>query len=52
MLINLQRINHACRPNAYYRFDDYSLKFDAFALKKIQPGEEITFCCEFFIIYS
>ncbi|KAF2646373.1 SET domain-containing protein [Massarina eburnea CBS 473.64] len=37
------RINHACRPNAYYRFDDYTLNFDVFALKDLKPGEELTF---------
>ncbi|KAJ4290422.1 hypothetical protein N0V90_010638 [Kalmusia sp. IMI 367209] len=38
-----KRINHACRPNAYYRFDDFTLNFDVFSLKDIRPGEEITF---------
>ncbi|KAF2251968.1 SET domain-containing protein [Trematosphaeria pertusa] len=37
------RINHACRPNAYYRFDDFTLNFDVFALRDIKPGEELTF---------
>ncbi|KAF1958018.1 SET domain-containing protein [Byssothecium circinans] len=37
------RINHACRPNAYYRFDDYTLNLDVFALKDIKAGEELTF---------
>ncbi|KAF1921550.1 hypothetical protein BDU57DRAFT_545010 [Ampelomyces quisqualis] len=38
----IARINHACRPNAMWRFNDYTLAFDVFALKEIQPGEEIT----------
>ncbi|KAH7355791.1 hypothetical protein BKA66DRAFT_502655 [Pyrenochaeta sp. MPI-SDFR-AT-0127] len=36
------RINHACRPNALWRFNDYTLAFDVFALRDIKPGEEIT----------
>ncbi|KAH8725812.1 hypothetical protein GQ44DRAFT_680548 [Phaeosphaeriaceae sp. PMI808] len=36
------RINHACRPNASWRFNDYTLAFDVFALKELKPGEEIT----------
>ncbi|KAF1941455.1 SET domain-containing protein [Clathrospora elynae] len=36
------RINHACRPNTLWRFDDYTLSFEVFALKDIKPGEEIT----------
>lgn len=36
------RINHACRPNAIWRFNDYTLAFDVVALKDITPGEEIT----------
>ncbi|KAJ4362403.1 hypothetical protein N0V83_010496 [Neocucurbitaria cava] len=36
------RINHACRPNALWRFNDYTLGFEVFALKDIKPGEEIT----------
>ncbi|KAH5720389.1 hypothetical protein HBI20_103840 [Parastagonospora nodorum] len=38
----IARINHACRPNAAWRFNDYTLAFDLFALKEIKPGEEIT----------
>jgi hypothetical protein len=41
-----QRINHACRPNALWRFNDYTLTFDVFALKDLQPGEEITLSCK------
>ncbi|KAI4932972.1 hypothetical protein J4E85_003375 [Alternaria conjuncta] len=36
------RINHACRPNTLWRFDDYTLSFEVFALRDIKPGEEIT----------
>ncbi|KAL6709226.1 hypothetical protein ACN47E_002042 [Coniothyrium glycines] len=36
------RINHACRPNASWRFNDYTLAVEVFALKHIKPGEEIT----------
>ncbi|KAH7384133.1 hypothetical protein DE146DRAFT_727354 [Phaeosphaeria sp. MPI-PUGE-AT-0046c] len=35
------RINHACRPNALWRFNDYTLEFDVFALKELKPGDEI-----------
>jgi hypothetical protein len=45
-LIVTQRINHACRPNAYYRFNDYTLNFDVFALRDVQPGDELTFSCK------
>ncbi|KAF2026862.1 hypothetical protein EK21DRAFT_102934 [Setomelanomma holmii] len=31
------RINHACRPNAMWRFNDYTLAFDVVALKDIKP---------------
>ncbi|KAL5115573.1 hypothetical protein ACEQ8H_006549 [Pleosporales sp. CAS-2024a] len=37
-----ERINHACRPNAAWRFNDHTLALDVFALKDIKPGEEIT----------
>ncbi|KAF2851546.1 SET domain-containing protein [Plenodomus tracheiphilus IPT5] len=36
------RINHACRPNALWRFDDYTMSLEVFALKDMTPGEEIT----------
>ncbi|EMD65215.1 hypothetical protein COCSADRAFT_160188 [Bipolaris sorokiniana ND90Pr] len=38
----IARINHACRPNTLWRFNDYTLTFEVFALKDIKPGEEIT----------
>ncbi|KAF2438986.1 SET domain-containing protein [Karstenula rhodostoma CBS 690.94] len=37
------RINHACRPNAYYRFSDATLTLTVFALAPIPPGHELTF---------
>lgn len=46
MLTSIQRINHACRPNTLWRFDDYTLSFEVFALKDIKPGEEITRSCK------
>ncbi|KAF2873778.1 hypothetical protein BDV95DRAFT_541144 [Massariosphaeria phaeospora] len=36
------KINHACRPNAHKRFDDFTLGSDIFAMKDIKKGEEIT----------
>jgi SET domain-containing protein len=41
-----QRINHACRPNTAYRFNDHTLNFDVFALKPIKPNEELTYICK------
>ncbi|KAF2468943.1 SET domain-containing protein, partial [Lindgomyces ingoldianus] len=37
------RINHACRPNSYYRFDSKTLNLEVFALHNIKAGEELTF---------
>ncbi|PVI04231.1 SET domain-containing protein [Periconia macrospinosa] len=37
------RVNHACRPNAHYRFDDTTLNLDVSALTDIKSGEELTF---------
>lgn len=33
----------ANKHSSYYRFDDYTLTLDSFALKDIKPGEEITY---------
>lgn len=33
-------LNHSCDPNAYINFEDLTLR----ALRKIESGEEITFC--------
>ncbi|CAK7226248.1 hypothetical protein SBRCBS47491_006167 [Sporothrix bragantina] len=38
----LSRINHACNPNAYYRFSHRTLTIEVVAYRDIQPGEEIT----------
>ncbi|ERT00888.1 hypothetical protein HMPREF1624_02122 [Sporothrix schenckii ATCC 58251] len=38
----LSRINHACNPNAYYRFSHRTLSIEVVAYRDIQPGEEIT----------
>jgi hypothetical protein len=37
------RVNHACRPNTYYRFDDYTLTLDFFPLRDIEAGEELSY---------
>ncbi|KAF1837754.1 SET domain-containing protein [Decorospora gaudefroyi] len=42
LIPEVARINHACRPNTSWRFDDYTLSFEIFALRDIKPGEEIT----------
>ncbi|KAF1994318.1 SET domain-containing protein [Amniculicola lignicola CBS 123094] len=36
------RINHACRPNAFYRFNDQTLQFEEFVLVDIPQGQELT----------
>lgn len=41
------RVNHACRPNTFYRFDDYTLTLDFFALRDIEPGEELSYTYAF-----
>ncbi|EPE10703.1 mannose-6-phosphate isomerase-like protein [Ophiostoma piceae UAMH 11346] len=38
----LSRINHACNPNAYYRFSPRTLAIEVVAYRNIQPNEEIT----------
>ncbi|KAF2200361.1 SET domain-containing protein [Delitschia confertaspora ATCC 74209] len=40
------RINHACRPNSYYRFNTTTLLLEVFALRDIDDGEELTFSCK------
>ncbi|KAF2838647.1 SET domain-containing protein [Patellaria atrata CBS 101060] len=42
ILPEVARINHDCRPNSAYRFDDTTLKHEVFAIRDIKPGEEIT----------
>ncbi|KAF2672451.1 SET domain-containing protein [Microthyrium microscopicum] len=36
------RINHDCRPNAYYRYDEDMMTHVVWALRDIEAGEEIT----------
>ncbi|KAF2264739.1 SET domain-containing protein [Lojkania enalia] len=36
------RINHACRPNSYYRFDDLSMRFEVFTLRNVSVGDELS----------
>ncbi|KAF2402643.1 SET domain-containing protein [Trichodelitschia bisporula] len=38
----ISRLNHACRPNAHYVFDNTTLTHRVHALRTIQPGEELT----------
>ncbi|SPO00215.1 uncharacterized protein DNG_03062 [Cephalotrichum gorgonifer] len=35
------RMNHDCRPNAYFRFSPSTLTMEVLAYRDIQPGEEI-----------
>ncbi|KAF2743525.1 SET domain-containing protein [Sporormia fimetaria CBS 119925] len=42
------RINHSCRPNTYYRFDDYTLTLNLFAVRDIEAGEELTYSYGFY----
>lgn len=39
---SIARMNHACRPNAEYRFDPPTLSQAITAARDIRPGEEIT----------
>jgi hypothetical protein len=36
------RINHACRPNSHYLYDNSTMTHRVYALRSIEPGEEIT----------
>lgn len=36
------RLNHACNPNAYYRFSPHTAAMEVVAYRDIQRGEEIT----------
>lgn len=38
----VSRLNHACRPNSDYFFDDATLSHNVFAARKVEPGEELT----------
>lgn len=39
---SVSRLNHACRPNSDYFFDDGTLSHNVFAARKVEPGEELT----------
>ncbi|KAK3293798.1 uncharacterized protein B0H64DRAFT_442903 [Chaetomium fimeti] len=41
LFTEVARVNHACRPNAYYRFSERRLTMEVVAFRAIQPGEEI-----------
>ncbi|KAJ4396374.1 SET domain-containing protein 5 [Gnomoniopsis smithogilvyi] len=38
----VSRLNHACRPNSDYFFDDATLSHNIFAARKVDTGEELT----------
>ncbi|KAM0273575.1 hypothetical protein ACHAQH_008238 [Verticillium albo-atrum] len=38
----VSRLNHACRPNAFFRFSQRTLTMQVVAYRDIRPGEEIT----------
>lgn len=41
-LQTVSRLNHACRPNSDYFFDDATLSHNVFAARRVSPGEELT----------
>ncbi|KAL2138018.1 hypothetical protein VTI28DRAFT_7659 [Corynascus sepedonium] len=41
LFTEVARINHACRPNAYYRFSERRLTMEVVAFHAIEQGEEI-----------
>ncbi|AEO60489.1 hypothetical protein MYCTH_104665 [Thermothelomyces thermophilus ATCC 42464] len=41
LFTEVARINHACRPNAYYRFSERRLTMEVVAFRAIDAGEEI-----------
>lgn len=41
-LSTVSRLNHACRPNSDYFFDDATLSHNVFAARKVELGEELT----------
>ncbi|PMD39279.1 SET domain-containing protein [Hyaloscypha variabilis F] len=43
LMPQVARINHACRPNTYYRFDEATHMMELFALRKIKAGEELSY---------
>lgn len=38
----VSRLNHACRPNSDYFFDDNTLSHNVFAARDVPAGEELT----------
>ncbi|KAK3307641.1 uncharacterized protein B0T15DRAFT_395256 [Chaetomium strumarium] len=42
LFTEVARINHSCRPNAYYRFSERRLTMEVVAYHAIEPGDEIT----------
>lgn len=38
----VSRLNHACRPNSEYFFDDATLSQNVFAARDLSAGEELT----------
>jgi len=42
LFVQAARINHSCRPNAYYRFSQKRLTMEVVSYTTIEPGEEIT----------
>ncbi|KAK0725480.1 hypothetical protein B0H67DRAFT_463373, partial [Lasiosphaeris hirsuta] len=40
------RVNHACRPNTFWRYSNRHMAMEVVALRDIQPGEEITHACK------
>ncbi|KAE9372469.1 SET domain-containing protein [Stipitochalara longipes BDJ] len=43
LMPQVARINHACRPNTYYRFDESTHIMELFALRNIKAGEELSY---------
>ncbi|KAJ3571735.1 hypothetical protein NP233_g3557 [Leucocoprinus birnbaumii] len=42
VFLKINRCNHSCGPNAAHKWDISNLSSKLYALRKIQPGEEIT----------
>ena len=42
--LRIARVNHACQPNTSFTYDETARVAVLFALKEIQPGEELTSC--------
>ncbi|EGG06161.1 uncharacterized protein MELLADRAFT_87306 [Melampsora larici-populina 98AG31] len=39
--LQLQYLNHGCRPNVAFYFDDVTLQLEMYAVRDIAPGEEL-----------